>query len=44
MHAFITFHVVLPAIKFYRRAIKLVPDIEFKINYNRTDKEKGENR
>ncbi|CAL8257325.1 unnamed protein product [Lota lota] len=34
---------VYEAIKFYRRAIKLVPDIEFKINYNRADKEKGEN-
>ncbi|CAL8359933.1 unnamed protein product [Boreogadus saida] len=34
---------VYEAIKFYRRAIKLVPDIEFKINYNRIDKENGEN-
>ena len=44
LQAFITRHIVFSAIKFYRRAIKLVPDIEFKINYNRTDKEKGENR
>ncbi|CAL8299853.1 unnamed protein product [Merluccius merluccius] len=34
---------VYEAIKYYRRAMQLVPDIEFKINYNRADKDKGEN-
>ncbi|KAJ3610646.1 hypothetical protein NHX12_022738 [Muraenolepis orangiensis] len=32
---------VYEAIKYYRRAMQLVPDIEFKINYNHADKDKG---
>lgn len=29
------------AIKFYRMAMQLVPDIEFKINYSRGDADRG---
>lgn len=33
---------LLAAIKFYRMAMQLVPDIEFKINYGRPDGDRVE--
>lgn len=33
---------LLAAIKFYRMAMQLVPDIEFKVNYSRPDADQVE--